>query len=296
MGRRLLLWLMLLCALSTGARAQTQVDFCTGEGTLGVWWWDSTYLRNEEAVTQRLNFLGENQVDEIYLCAGPTNNKAALRAFIQRCGEAGMEVVCLNGDASWILPESKGFAQWYAWFETFQQGSQGNQRFSGIQLDVEPHQLPGYAQQEQAYWALYADFVEKAAAQTRQDGVELALAIPFWLDNFTLAGEKGQEPLLDFLARQVDILCLMSYRDTAEAMLETAQRELKLPGQSPVKIVLGAETYSQEGNFVSYMEEGKAYMYAELAKLYQTLEEENLPWGWGLAIHSLETWMALQES
>ena len=60
------------------------------------------------------------------------------------------------------------------------------------------------------------------------------------------------------------------------------------------KVILGVETYSKEGNFVSFMEEGKAVMYRELGKVYRSLKGENLP-AYGVAIHHMSVWYNLKD-
>ena len=297
--KRLLAWLtlMLLCVwcMPTLGEEETHIAFRTGEGTIGTWWWNSTGLGLEETVGPRLEFLRDNQVSEIYLYAGPTNNKATLRGFIRRCGEEGIRVACLNGDASWIDPGSSGFVNWYRWFAEFQARGEEDERFYGIHLDVEPHQLSRYAAQEQICWQQYADFVAGVATQAHENGFVLELDIPFWLDGFSIERDGATESLLTFLAQTADTLCLMSYRDTTQAMFDTAKAEAALAEEYPVRLVLGAETLSCEGDFVSYMEEGKAYMVQELSALYDMLGRQSFQGGWGLAIHDIERWMQLKE-
>ena len=275
--------------------ACAEIDAQPNQGTIGTWWWDSTTLRNEETVEQRLAFLQENKVNEIYLCAGPTNNKTVLRSFIQRCNEMGIRVACLSGDASWIEPDHQGFDRWYRWFCDFQEQSSANQKFYGIHLDVEPYQAAQYALDEQACWNQYADFVARVAEQAHRDGITLELDIPFWLDEISVGSEQQQESLLLFLAERVDTLCIMSYRDTASAMFDLVTAELQAASCHPVKLILGAETLSNEGDYVSYQEEGKAYMREELTKLYHMMSQKELPSGWGIAIHSVANWIALKE-
>ena len=53
-------------------------------------------------------------------------------------------------------------------------------------------------------------------------------------------------------------------------------------------LFLCAETYSTEGDGVSYMEEGKEYMMTELSKL-----RKELPENFGIAIHNIISWKNL---
>lgn len=214
---------------------------------------------------------------------------------LSNAARMGIRVACLSGDTSWVEPDHQGFDRWYRWFCDFQEQSSANQKFYGIHLDVEPYQAARYALDEQACWNQYADFVARVAEQAHRDGITLELDIPFWLDEISVGNEQQQESLLLFLAERVDTLCIMSYRDTASAMFDLVTAELQAASCHPVKLILGAETLSNEGDYVSYQEEGKAYMREELTKLYHMMSQKELPSGWGIAIHSMANWIALKE-
>lgn len=87
-----------------------------------------------------------------------------------------------------------------------------------------------------------------------------------------------------------DRVFIMSYRDTAEAIYDTAADEIAFAEANGKTPVLGVETYSEEGDSVSFLEEGKRYMYGELDKLRGMLSD-----GSGLAIHHIETWRGLKD-
>ena len=77
---------------------------------------------------------------------------------------------------------------------------------------------------------------------------------------------------------------------------ETGAGEIALAKERPCRLVFGAETgESGEGNFVSYFEEGKAHLRGELAKALDALRREDLPAGYGVAIHHLGSWVDLKE-
>ena len=83
----------------------------------------------------------------------------------------------------------------------------------------------------------------------------------------------------------------MSYRDEATKMYDVSSDEINYASSLGKKIYLGAETYSLEGDNVSYLEEGKKYMYSELDKLRNLI-----PSDFGIAIHQIKTWKELKEA
>ena len=93
-----------------------------------------------------------------------------------------------------------------------------------------------------------------------------------------------------------DGVVLMSYRDTAAAILETGREELALAKTRPCRVLFGAETgKTDEGDFVSFFEEGKAALKAELQKVRAVLAQTHLRAGSGISVHHVGSWQALRE-
>ena len=55
-------------------------------------------------------------------------------------------------------------------------------------------------------------------------------------------------------------------------------------------IFLSAETYSTEGDKVSYLEEGKKYMYEQINELRNLIPNK-----YGIAIHNIKSWKELKD-
>lgn len=260
----------------------------------GVWWWRGGDAAAPAEASRRMDFLKRHAVTEIYFCAEiRKHDHALIRRFVKAANERGMRVACLSGDVSWIHPGSRGFAETFGLFLAYQKAAAPDERFYALHLDVEPHQdgkLP-----DARRWQLYADFVLRAAADVHAAGERIEWDIPFWLDDKRVAyGHREAAPLLDVLMDSSDCLTLMSYRDSAEAMLGVSKTEIGMAAKSRVRIVLGAETgETGEGSIVTYFEEGAEKMDAELAKVTKALEDAKLPGGAGVAIHHLGSWEKL---
>ena len=292
--------LVLACAPLSGAQGESahpSITFRTDDtsGALGTWWWNCNLIKNPDIRASRLDFLQQNQVTEIYFCIGNSVTDEEVKDFIRDCGRRGIRVACLGGDAIWIMEENETYDAWYARFRQYQQNAAEDEKFYGVHLDVEPHQLSAYSKNADLCWQLYAQYVKKAADMAHQDGTLIELDIPFWLDDFKVTMDEKEWDLLNYLTRTVDTITLMSYRDTARAMISVSNKEIMLAHRNNCRVVLGAETYSEEGDAVSYMEEGKAYMYEELAKVYQDISARKPSGGFGLAIHYVENWYKLKD-
>jgi hypothetical protein len=93
-----------------------------------------------------------------------------------------------------------------------------------------------------------------------------------------------------------DCVALMSYRDTAEAILDISKQELSIAAKGGVRVVLGAETGATgESDFVTFFEEGAQAMDVELEKVVSQLESKNIPAGAGIAVHHLGSWEKIAE-
>ena len=265
-----------------------------GDGTSAVWWWDKGKA-SERRRGEYLEFLEKNSINEIYLC-WPNFDADLLASFVSAAGEKGIKVSLLSGDASWIYPDNKGVEPLIEEFLEYQKGATPETRLSALHLDVEPHQLEAFYKNTEQIIQYYGDFVLKVSSEIRSRGERLEWDIPFWFDEYKVTNEKGEkESVLELLARNSDTMCLMSYRDTAPAVLECSENEIALAEKYGCKIVLGVETHSSEGDHVSFMEEGKETMYRECEKIYAELSKRLKKGNFGIAIHYLDTWYKLKD-
>ena len=284
--RKSLLACSVLMAVSLGGPAYAAT-------TKGVWWWRGEDVASSEIAAKRLDFLAQHGVGEIYFCVDLRKYYKETRAFVKAAGAKGMRVALLAGDVSWIRPGNRGFAETLIAYRSYQRHAAPDERFYALHLDVEPHQDAKLSDPRK--WQLYADFVLRAAADVHAAGEKIEWDIPFWLDDKRVAyGDCEDAPLLDVLTENSDCITLMSYRDTAEAMLDVSKTEIEMARARNVRVVLGAETgETGEGSVVTYFEEGARKMDAELAKVAESLDAAKVPAGAGIAIHHLGSWEKL---
>ena len=265
----------------------------TAQTSKGVWWWRGEDAANPSVAAERLDFIARQGVGEIYFCVDLRKHHRETRSFVKAAGAKGMRVALLSGDVSWIRPGNRGFAETLIAYRSYQRHAAPDEKFYALHLDVEPHQDAKLSDGRK--WQLYADFVLRAAADVHAAGEKIEWDIPFWLDGMRVAyGDREDVPLLDVLTENSDCITLMSYRDTAEAMLDVSKAEIEMAKARNVRVVLGAETgETGEGSFVTYFEEGAGKMDAELAKVAEALDAAKVPAGAGVAIHHLGSWEKL---
>ena len=263
-------------------------------GTVAVWWWD----KSKAVALKRgeyLDFLEKNQVNEIYIC-WPNFEKRQLADFVKATGKRGMSVSLLSGDASWIDPQNNGAQTVVDAFLSYQKTALPEERLLSLHMDVEPHQREDFYTEQEKILGWYADFVSKTAKEVRGAGEKIGWDIAFWFDDFTVLDETGAAvPLLDHLAQNADTLCLMSYRDSAKEVLALSEKEIALSERFGCQIICGVDTFSAEGDHVSFMEEGRTVLAKETGKLYLALQERLQKGKYGIAVHYLDTWYKLQD-
>ncbi len=267
----------------------------SAQTTKGVWWWRGESASRPDEAARRLEFLSAHGVGEIYFCVDLGKFQKETRDFVRKAHAKGMRVACLHGDVSWIRPGNRGFDETLALYLAYQKAAAPDEKFYALHLDVEPHQDPKLPDARK--WQLYADFVLRAAADVHAAGEKIEWDIPFWLDNFKVAyGDKAEAPLLEVVMDNSDAVALMSYRDSAEAMLDVSKTEIEMAKSRSIRVILGAETgETGEGSVVTYFEEGAKKMDAELAKVTAVLDAAKVPSGAGIAIHHLGSWEKLVE-
>ncbi len=259
--------LIFCCTVFFGCNFSNQPKFVKG-----VWWWDysldQTYL----------DFAIDNDVNEIYFCDSDFENTY----MVQNMVDNNIDVYWLVGDKQWLLD----FDLAKKTVEQFVNYSD-NYLYSGIHMDVEPHQFDDFEDNRTQYIYSLIDlayYLKETFPEIKFD-----YDIPFWFDDeitFNGATKPAYAHMIDIANRTF----LMSYRDSANAMLEVSKEELEYAKNINKIVILGAETAkSDETDIVSYYEEGKTYMNEQLQIVC-----ESLPNNYGISIHHIKSWEQLK--
>ena len=246
------------------------------ERILGVWWWDN---RLDESY---LTFASEQGVNEIYYYTSSFNEKTS--AFLQNAAELGIRVYWLTGKYEWI-EDSGPLYEKIEEFTEFQNTAE--YPFSGIHFDIEPHQHPDFERERER---LIASFVELVyGLKSAYPDLMLEYDIPFWLDDeISLNGET--KPAYAHIIDASSGVTVMSYRDSAEAILNCASEEISYAVSVGKPLNLSVETGENDDDIVTFFEEGALYMQEQL-----NLVKENLPDSFGIAIHHIRSWFELKK-
>ena len=243
---------------------------------LGVWWWDN---RIDDSY---LDFASENGVTEIYYYVSSFNENIA--RFIKKANTKQIQVYWLAGKYEWIETPSllQTRMEEYMAFQ-----STHDVRFAGVHFDIEPHQHPEFETKRAELLYKFVDLVYWLNS-TYKD-IYIVYDIPCWLDD-EVTYNKTTKPVYAHILDNANSVTLMSYRDSAEEILNFAKDELDYAKQTGKCINLGVETQDVSENIVSFYEEGNAYMQQQLNKL-----RKQIPASYGIAIHYIESWYTLKQ-
>lgn len=261
---------LLLITLSSCKNGDTKdIELDTPNTSIkGVWWW------NKKLDDKYLDFAYSNNVNEIYYCDSNLND--ATTNFIDKCTDKNISCYLLAGEYEWIEDDTKllNLIDRYLVYN----------KFCGIHLDIEPHQHPNFKENREELITKYISLIYKL--NTLYPNIDISYDIPFWLHDIITFNNETKEAykfIIDYATKTF----IMSYRDTFDAVMNVAKEELEYAKNNNKKLILSLETYSTEGDFVSFYEEGKKM----LNEVIKKIENESL----GVSIHHIKTWYDLKE-
>ncbi|MGN0762191.1 MAG: hypothetical protein ACI4MK_02340 [Aristaeellaceae bacterium] len=249
-------------------------------------------------VDETLDFLTAHQVTQVYLSYSEVMPMEQYRVFVSALKHRGIGVAVIGAVAQWVTPGGqRGRDAFAAWLHAYLAGcSREDERFYGVHLDVEPHQLPEWQENEALVRQQYADFLVWAEAMCRREGLMLEADIPFWFDSLDAELEGQRMSLGEIALRLCDTTLLMSYRDNAPAVLACGDKLIPLARALGKKLILAVETGKiYESINITFHHLGTLRMYRELKHLHELVQADDDAGEIGYAIHYYDSWRHLPE-
>lgn len=216
----------------------------------------------------------------------------AVRTFIADVHSRGLEIHYLSGDPSWALEEYRNNAivPLNKVFEYNQLVSE-NERFDGLQFNIEPHVLSGWATGE-----IFGEYIDSVALyqtyvtnhnSTNSDNLIFGVTINYWYE------EKyyDDRPLNEHIQDAVDFITVMNYWTSVGAIgmsaTEIAYAET-LGQQKTVHIALETMNLGEDdpNNYISFWNHGNTAletMVSNMESIYARYESFS-----GTTIHFYE--------
>lgn len=245
---------------------------------MGAWWWNDKLDSD-----LYLNFAVENGINEIYYCSSEFGEETS--KFIASANKLGIDVFWLQGEYEW-LDDATPILNKIEKYQKYQ-NDYPSSKFSGIHLDIEPHQNPDFKNNRES---LILKLIELADLlnETYVD-ISFDYDIPFWFDDeitYNNVTHQAYKHIIDI----ADRVFVMSYRDTADSIINVASDELKYAQSIGKQIILSVECSSDEGDNVSFAEEGRTVLKDELSKIKQGLNDKV-----GVSIHHIKSFYDMKK-
>jgi hypothetical protein len=259
---------------------------------LGTWVWQKQTVLDAERRSALLAFAEARGISELFVAiaddfeAGP--GFEAFAELVRGAQRQHLDVLWVAGDPSWARTDKHARAlDVVAWAVRINRALRARSlpAVRGLQYDVEPYLLPEWSSgrvEEQ-----YAALLDELRTATREAGLDLLLAVPFWLGERSARGTS----LGIVAARASDELVVMAYRSNASAVADKATPLLRLPEARPRSILVAVETSCREPAQTTLCGVSSAELDATLAQVGARLGGEQA-FG-GLAVHDYPGWLAI---
>lgn len=251
-------------------------------------------------------------VDTLYVATEVYNgmkilddNPAALRDFNAWAHANGYKVYALVASGN-IVPQFGAYTRYHdiainniEKLINFNIGSAENEKFDGVNVDVEPYLLCDFKDAKPDVQIQYLDMLDKMMQRRNTSGIDLIIgpAIPRWydssVDNASNIPWNGETKWLSEHVQDIsDYISIMDYVDVGSRIIDDAQTEVNYANSigKPESVIIGVETQAIERGGdpegITFWEEGRTYCESELQTVYNAYET-NTAFG-GIALHHYE--------
>lgn len=197
----------------------------TGERSTYLW---STFF-NQTPNDVLLDLMEAKAIREVLLSVGRYTDQPKAERFIGLAGKRGVDVVPIVGANEWIRPKHHRKA--------YVESLQRLELTGGIHLDIEPHQVSGYRDDQAAYMQNYLELVR--GIRDAIGDARLSVSVPVHWDESVYAA----------LNHSVDDFYFMAYGTSDLARLESRMHKVLefVPGRKVV-VALRSEDFPQESS------------------------------------------------
>jgi len=269
-----------------------------------MWVWDTNIVPSPVKSQELIKFCKTHNISILYVTAYNFNTeeiKKHYRVFNKLAHKNYIEVHALAGDPRWAIERYHVQSlKWVSDILIFNKASVENERFDGMQQDVEPYAL-GKAWEDNSSFLVkaYLDLNGKIANLIKQEKARLVfgVAIPFWYDepNFCVEWNNSVKPACFHALDTVDYAAVMAYRnfaDTPNGTIALSKDEVEYATKISKKVFIGQETKDEiYPEYITFANLNEKALEKEIGKIIEVFKNQN---GFGgIAIHYYESYQAL---
>lgn len=253
-----------------------------------TWLWNTDMIVNQ--ADDIVSFSKEQGVKVIFLQVGENVTADKYRSFISKASKEQIQVHALSGRPGWALYDNKAEAdEFLSWVKDYNTRSKPEERFVGVQFDVEPYLLKQWKSKRKVVLQEWMSNMRAWSQSGKEAGLAVGAAVPFWLNGVNNPNGNGQQPMSEWMVSKLDYLAIMAYRDKASQIYDISEHMLQEADSQGKKVWVGVEVAeSEEGEGVSFYAKPASTLNQELSKLVD-LGDKHESFA-GVAVHSYEAW------
>jgi hypothetical protein len=251
-----------------------------------IWTWEAeSYALVEDplAARQAVDLARKKHITSFYLYADAfrdrnliLNQPEVYRQFIRQMHGAGLRVFALLGSGylhteSYVLPERRDEAlRMFQRVLDYNASSAPEERFDGVNLDIEPHILGDWEGNKLRLLGQFLDLGQALMELRRASGqsIEVGPAIPFWFTGIQVKWHGVSASVTEHALALYDYAAVMDYRNHAEGadgIISHAVDTMEIAGRRGKKVVIGVEVGPGEVEKVSFQHLTERDLERELA-------------------------------
>ena len=250
-----------------------------------TWLWDASLIRNE--TEEIVAFSVNHGITTIFLQIQQDVQEEEYRRFISAASRQGIQVHALDGHPEWAYENGREEGlKLLSWLEAYNQAASPEERFQGVQLDVEPYVLKRWDREQAQVVKEWSANLEAWVQEAERIALPLSAAVPFWLDS--VPGPEGS--FSRWMIERTDSIAIMAYRDSGEQMYELSKEELEQADELGKSVWIGMElANTDEGEHLTFYAKSRGEMEDE-AKRAASLGSEHPSFA-GIAVHHYQAWV-----
>ncbi|MNI07467.1 hypothetical protein D3C73_604760 [compost metagenome] len=253
-----------------------------------TWLWNTQLI--EEHTEDIISFAKDQGVKVIFLHISQEIDNEVYQQFISLASASKMEVHALNGKPEWALREFRHEGDAFLlWVKTYNEGVDPQERFTGVQYDVEPYLLKNWKKDQASIVEQWMESVRVWIEYSQSIDLPVGAAVPFWLNKISHPA-MGEDILLsEWMVDKFDYLAIMAYRNDAEQVYDISRVILAESDRQKKNVWVGVELgESTEGPGVSFYDK-TVISFVNETKALDKLAGRHTSFS-GIAIHSFDSW------
>ncbi|AWP28560.1 hypothetical protein AWU65_19395 [Paenibacillus glucanolyticus] len=254
-----------------------------------TWLWDASLIRSE--TEEIVAFSGREGITTIFLQIQKEVTEEEYRRFVAAAHQKGISVHALGGQPDWAYGEGQGQGmELLTWLDEYNQASAPEEKFEGVQFDVEPYVLRRWDREQVQVVEEWSANMKVWVQEAERQNLPLSAAVPFWLDS--IPGPKGEnsDSFSRWMIQNTDAIAVMAYRDSGEQMYELSKEELKQADELGKSVWIGMELGdTEEGEHLTFFTKSEQEMEDEALSAAK-LGSDHSSFA-GLAVHHYQAWV-----